>query len=58
MLQDSQCAEVGSGTPRNPMDSGGRDPGVRQLDEQDTGNRQETEGEVGVEEKGEHRWEF
>ena len=40
------------------MESGGCDPGVRQLDEQDTGDRQETEGEVGVEEKGEHRWVF
>ena len=36
------------------MESGGRNPGVRQLNEQDTGDRQETEGEVGVEEKREH----
>ena len=40
------------------MESGGCDPGMRQLDEQDTGDGQETKGEVGVEEKGEHRWEF
>ena len=58
MLQVSQCAEVGSGTPGIPIESGGRDLGVRQLNEQDTGDRQETEGEVGVEEKGEHHWEF
>ena len=58
MLQVSPCAEVGSGPPGNPTESGGRDPGVRQLDEQDTGDRQETEGDVGVEEKREHHWAF
>ena len=40
------------------MESGGRDPVLRQLNEQDTGDRQETEGEVGIEEKGEHHWKF
>lgn len=58
MLQHSQCAKVGFGTPEHPMESGGRGPDVNQLDEQDTRNSQETEGEVGVEEKGEHRWAF